>query len=104
METASVATPLSSKNTTTSRSQQFWRAQVLVKWTAEGKQEWQQWDWSVWSEVEEVWSAMGEWDLILWVSVSTPDELETFVHQKLGQQPWVDSTKSSWNKQLYNKE
>ena len=84
---------------TESRDEQSWSAQVLVKWSDPSG--WQSWDWSQWKEVESVWSAMGEWDMILWVNVSTPSQLEDFVHHKLAAQPWVSSTKSSWNKQLY---
>ena len=83
-----------------SRVQQSWSAQVLVKWS-EHPAGWQGWDWSQWKEVESVWSAMGEWDMILWVNVTTPGQLEDFVHHKVATQPWVSSTKSSWNKRLY---
>jgi len=45
---------------------------------------------------------MGEWDMVLWVDVSTPEELEKFVHDKLWAKKWVENTKSTWTKEVWS--
>jgi DNA-binding Lrp family transcriptional regulator len=78
-----------------------WTAQVQVKWNKDAPAT-ENWDWlQEWSEVKGAWSTMGEWDMVLWVDVSTPAELENFVHQKLWAKNRVDNTKSIWTKEVW---
>lgn len=79
-----------------------WTAQVQVKWTKEAPV-WDTWDWlNEWSEVKWAASTMGEWDMVLWVDVSTPEELENFVHKKLWGKNWVSDTQSTWTKEVWS--
>ena len=61
------------------------------------------WEWlKEWPEVKWAWSTTGAWDMTLWVDVSTPDELETFVHGKLRGKNWIIDTQSTWTKEVWN--
>ena len=44
---------------------------------------------------------MGDWDMTIWVDVNTPEELESFVHNKLRSKNWVWDTKSTWTKEVW---
>ena len=73
-----------------------WTAQVQVKWNKDAPQG-ENWSWlKDWSEVKWAWSTMGDWDMTLWLDVSSPEELENFVHTKLREKKWVEDTKSTW--------
>lgn len=79
-----------------------WNAQVWVKWTKDAP-DWNTWDWKGnWQEVKWAASTMGEWDMVLWVDVDTPEKLEDFVHKKLWNQKWVADTHSTWARQVWN--
>ena len=62
---------------------------------------------SLWKSVSQVSThfkkAIGEWDMVFWVDVQTPEELEKFVQKKLWGQKWVSDTHSSWAKEIWNK-
>lgn len=77
-----------------------WMAQVWVKWNNEAPKG--DWKWlGDWSEVKWAGSTMGDWDMELWVDVSTPEQLEAFVHDKLRAKNWVADTKSTWTKEVW---
>ena len=77
-----------------------WSAQVWVKWNNDAP--WSDWSWlKEWNEVKWAGSTMGDWDMTLWVNVSTPEELEQFVHGKLRAKGWVADTKSTWTKEVW---
>jgi DNA-binding Lrp family transcriptional regulator len=80
-----------------------WSAQVSVKWKP---QNWKKTNWETireWKEVKSAWSTMGDWDMILWVDVKTPEELENFVVNKLRAQDWVTDTWSTWTNQVWSR-
>lgn len=80
-----------------------WTAQVWVKWNNTAP-DWKTWDWKKeWKEVTWAASTMGEWDMVLWVDVQTPEELEKFVSKKLWGKKWVADTHSSWAKEIWSK-
>ena len=79
-----------------------WSARIDVRWNADAPAT-ENWDWlKEWKEVKWAWSTTGEWDMTLWVDVSTPDELEKFVHNKLRTKKWVAYTKSTWTKEVWH--
>ncbi len=78
-----------------------WTAQVQVKWNKDAPQG-DNWSWlKDWSEVKWAWSTMGDWDMTLWLDVSSPEELENFVHTQLREKKWVEDTKSTWTKEVW---
>ena len=80
-----------------------WTAQIAVKWNKSAPHK-KTWDWlKEWKEVKMAWSTMGEWDIILWVDVKTPDEAEAFVWNKLRSQDWVEDTWTTWTHQVWNR-
>ena len=82
--------------------QNEWIAQVHVKWTKDAPV-WENWAWlQDWKEVKWAGSSMGEWDMVLWVNVQTPKELESFVHEKLWAKKWVSETKYTWTKEVWS--
>lgn len=79
-----------------------WSAWVNVKWTKEAPVS-EDWNFlKEWKEVKWAGSTMGDWDMSLWIDVSTPEELETFVHTKLRSKNWVSDTQSTWTKEIFN--
>lgn len=79
-----------------------WSAQVFVKWTKDAPV-WDNWQWlSEWKEVKWAFSTMGEWDMVLWIDVDNPKDLEKFVHEKLWSKNWVSDTKSTWTKEVWS--
>jgi len=80
-----------------------WTAQVQVKWNKDAPVA-ENWDWlKKWKEVKWAASTMGDWDMVLWVDVQTPAELEKFVHEKLRAKKWVADTRSTWTKEVWKK-
>ena len=78
-----------------------WTAQVSVKWTKDAPV-WENWEWlKDWNEVKWAASTMGEWDMLLWVDVDSPEKLEDFVHNKLWSKNWVSNTQSTWTKEVW---
>lgn len=78
-----------------------WNAQVWIKWDKAAPMA-SDWSWMKdWKEVKWAASTMGEWDMALWVDVDTPDQLEDFIHTKLRSKDWVDSTQSTWAKEVW---
>jgi hypothetical protein len=43
---------------------------------------------------------MGQWDIVLWVDVKSPEDLEKFVQEKLWAKKWIADTKSTWTKEV----
>ncbi len=82
-----------------------WQAAVYVKWNKQWPKKWSQkksWDWlKDWKQVTAAWSTMGDWDMVLWVDVKSPEELEKFVCEKLWSQDWVEATESQWARQVW---
>ena len=74
-----------------------WKGHVWVK--CNDKRPADVW-WESLSDVNAVWSTMGDWDYHVWLEVENPDAMETFVKENLISQDWVCDTRSSWNKQL----
>lgn len=78
-----------------------WNAQVYVKWNKDAPV-WENWAWlKEWPEVKWAASTMGEWDMVMWVDVQTPADLEHFVHDKLRSKKWVADTQSTWTKEVW---
>ncbi len=78
-----------------------WTAKVDVKWNKSAPAT-ENWSWlKEWSEVKWAWSTTGEWDMTIWVDVSTPEALEDFVHNKLRGKEWVWDTRSTWTKEVW---
>lgn len=78
-----------------------WTVQVDVKWNKNAPAT-ENWAWlKEWTEVKWAWSTTGSWDMTLWVDVSTPDALEEFVHNKLRNTDWVEDTRSTWTKEVW---
>jgi len=78
-----------------------WTAQVHVKWNKDAPV-WENWGWlKDWKEVKWAASTMGEWDMVMWVDVQTPADLEHFVHDKLRSKNWVADTHSTWTKEVW---
>lgn len=74
-----------------------WQAWVHVKWKAGAPDTaWQSWKKHKW--VQGVWSTTGDWDCVIWLNVSTPDDLEKFVWKEVRHNKWVDSTETTWAK------
>jgi DNA-binding Lrp family transcriptional regulator len=84
---------------------QKWQAQILVKWNKKWPKEWAKaktWDWlKEWPEVKSAWSTMGDWDAVLWVEAKDPEELESFVCNKLWGKDWVEKTESTWARSVW---
>ena len=79
-----------------------WTAQIDIKWNKDAPAT-QSWDWmKEWPEVKSAWSTTGNWDMTLWVDVSTPEQLESFVHTKLRSKDWVVDTQSTWTKEVWH--
>jgi DNA-binding Lrp family transcriptional regulator len=82
-----------------------WQAQVHVKWNKKWPKEWSKaaaWDWlKEWPEVKTAWSTMGDWDAVLWVEASNPEEVENFVCNKLWSKEWVDKTETHWAREVW---
>ena len=79
-----------------------WIAQVQVKWNKDAPVR-GNWSWlKEWPEVKWAGSTMGEWDMVLWVDVKNPEDLEKFVHDQLMAKSWVIDTKSTWTKEVWN--
>jgi len=75
-----------------------WFAQVNIRWNNSHPTNW---DWlNDWEEVWSAWYTLGSWNMSLWVKVSSPDALENFVNNKLKPLEWIDTTYSSWNREL----
>lgn len=80
-----------------------WTAHVWVKWNKSFSKG-QTWEWMKdWKEVGAAWSLMGDWDMLLEIKVSTPEELENFIWNKLRAKDWVADTHSTWAKEVWHK-
>ena len=83
-----------------------WQAQVWVKWNKKWPTAWaksQSWDWlKEWPEVKGAWSTMGEWDFVLTLEVTGPEQAEAFVCQKLWSKEWVEKTETHWQRQVWD--
>ena len=81
-------------------AQKEWQAWVWIKWKPGATSSaWEEWQKN--SMIKSAWSTLGEWDCVLCVNVTTPEELETFVWQTIRKNSWVESTSTSWAKQWW---
>jgi len=77
-----------------------WKPWVWIKW----KQGTPSTAWELWkgnSAIQSAWSLQGDWDCVLWLNVSTPDELESFVWNTIRKNEWVESTSTNWSKKWW---
>jgi Lrp/AsnC ligand binding domain len=51
--------------------------------------------------IEHAWSTLGQWDCVLAVKASTPEELENFVWKTLRRNEWVQDTNTTWANQWW---
>jgi hypothetical protein len=78
-------------------SSSSWQGWVQVKWKPGAPVDaWKGWTKSEW--VKGVWSTQGDWDCSVWLDVSTPAELESFVWKEVRKNKWVEDTETSWAK------
>jgi hypothetical protein len=77
-----------------------WQTWVWIKWKpGTSSTAWEGWKNN--SKIKGAWSTLGEWDCCLWLNVSTPEELETFVWKEILTNQWVADTQTSWAKQWW---
>jgi hypothetical protein len=77
-----------------------WQAWVWIKWKpGTSSAAWEKWQNN--PAITAAWSTLGEWDCVLCVAVTTPEDLETFVWQTIRKNEWVESTNSSWVKKWW---
>ena len=77
-----------------------WQSWVWVRWKANAlSNAWE--TWKSHSQVKSAWSTLGEWDCVLCVDASTPDEVESFVWKNLRTNQWVDATHTTFAKKWW---
>ena len=77
-----------------------WQAWVWIKWKpGTSSTAWE--NWKSHSAIKSAWSTQGQWDCVLQLNATTPDELEEFVWKTIRKNEWVAETNSSWNKQWW---
>lgn len=77
-----------------------WQAWVWIKWKpGTSATAWEGWKNN--PKIKGAWSTLGQWDCALWLNVTSPDELETFVWKTLRSNEWVQDTQTSWAKQWW---
>lgn len=77
-----------------------WQGWVQVKWkSGTPDSAWEAWKGSKW--IRGVWSTQGDWDCMILVDVSSPDELEDFVWKEVRGNKWVENTETHWAKQWW---
>lgn len=77
-----------------------WQAWVWIKWKpGTSSTAWESWKSN--STIQSGWSTLGEWDCVLTLNVSTPEELETFVWKNIRNNQWVEDTCTSWAKKWW---
>lgn len=81
-------------------SKSNWQAWVWVKWKpGTPTNAWESWKGN--QQIKSAWSTLGDWDSVLWVDASTPDQLEEFVWKTIRKNEWVADTMTSWAKQWW---
>lgn len=43
----------------------------------------------------------GEWDCMLWIDASNPEDVEQIVWQKIRKNKWVENTETHWAKKWW---
>lgn len=77
-----------------------WQSWVWIKWKAGAPTTaWEGWKGN--PKIKGAWSTLGEWDSMLWVDATTPDELEEFVWKTIRTNQWVDTTSTTWAKHWF---
>ncbi len=80
----------------------MWQAQVWVKWNDKVPKT-NDWSWlNEWSEVHTAWSVMGDWDMLLTIEARGPEEVESFIWNKLRSKDWVANTHTTWANQVWS--
>jgi hypothetical protein len=77
-----------------------WAAWVWIKWKPQTPSN----AWESWQQNKSIlgaFSTMGEWDSVLWVDASTPQELEDFVWKTIRKNEWVAATNTTWAKKWW---
>ena len=79
-----------------------WRAQIKVKWAGEPISEEISWNWMQdFKEIQWVISEKGDWNVTLWVDVAGPEELNSFINERLKKNPQIIETHSTWVKEIW---
>lgn len=77
-----------------------WQAWVWIKWKpGTDSSAWEEWRTN--STIQAAWSTLGEWDCVLALNVSTPEDLETFVWKTIRKNQWVADTSTTWAKKWW---
>ena len=77
-----------------------WQAWVWVRWKAgTPATAWETWKNN--AQIAGAWSTLGEWDCVLAVKATDPDQLEEFVWKNLRANQWVDATRTTFVKQWW---
>ena len=81
-------------------SDKNWQTWVWVKWKPGAPLEaWEKWKGD--STVKSAWSTLGDWDCVLCLNLSDPDEVEKFVWKSLRTNQWVESTNTTFAKKWW---
>ena len=81
-------------------SKENWQAWVWVKWKpGTPATAWETWRSNQW--IKGAWSTLGQWDCVLQVTATDPDQLEEFVWKHLRTNQWVESTQTSFVKKWW---
>lgn len=77
-----------------------WQPWVWIKWKpGTSSTAWENWRGN--NKIQAAWSTQGEWDCVLWVNATTPEELENFVWTTIRKNEWVQATSTNWAKQWW---
>lgn len=77
-----------------------WQAWVWIKWKpGTSSTAWENWKSN--SMIKAAWSTLGDWDCVLSVTATTPEDLETFVWGTIRKNEWVQNTNTTWAKQWW---
>jgi hypothetical protein len=77
-----------------------WHSWVWVRWKPGApSNEWEKW--KAEPSVKSAWSTLGEWDCVLWLNASGPDQVEEFVWKHLRKNQWVEATNTTFAKQWW---
>lgn len=85
---------------TTVEKGQAWGTWVWIKWKQGAPSD----AWKPWKEnksIKSFWSTAGNWDGVLWIDLSDPNQVETFVWDVIRSNKWVDRTETTWSKKYW---
>ena len=80
--------------------QPTWQAWVWIKWKpGTSSTAWETWKGE--KTIAHAWSTLGQWDCVLAVNATTPEELESFVWKTIRKNQWVEDTNTTWANQWW---